>query len=103
MLAHHIKFNKKIVLLQKAFKSSVYLNTELDISFMKVTVLIQRAKCGRRSDMTLSICNITWFNINQSPDHRNPSLLTLRATYKLYLYKYLSKTQEKDKIIAVFK
>lgn len=93
MLVHHIKFNKKIVLLQKAFKSSVYLNTKLDISFMKATVLIQRAKCGRHSDTTLSICNIKCFNINQSPDHRNLSLLTLRATNKLYLYKYLSKTQ----------
>lgn len=94
MIDHKIKLNKKIVLLQKAFKSSLYLNTKLDISFMKATVLIEKAKCGSQPNMTLSICNIKCFNINQSPEHRNLLLLTLRATNKFCLYKYLSKTQK---------
>lgn len=103
MLAHHIKFNKKIVLLQKAFNGSVYLNTKLGISFTKAAVLIQKAKCGRQSDMTLSICNTKCLNINQGPDLRNFSVLSLRATIKLIVYKYLSNIQKEDKIIAVFK
>lgn len=94
VLAHHMKFNKQVVL-QKAFKTNIYLNKKLNISFMKATVLIKRAKCGRQTDMTLSICNVKCFNINQSPDHRNLFLVTLRATNKLYLYKYLSKTLER--------
>lgn len=106
VLAHRIEFNKKTVLLRKAFSSRVYLNTKLGVSFMKAAELIQQAKCGRQSDMTLSICNTTCLNINQSPGLRNLSGLSLRAASKLldslqvFIYQIYRK---EDKIIAVFK
>lgn len=48
MLTCHVRFNKKTVLLQKAFKSSVYLNTMQNISLMKAEMLIKRAKSVKK-------------------------------------------------------
>lgn len=48
VLTHHIRFNKKTVLLQKAFKISVYLNTMQNISLTKAEMLIKRTERGKK-------------------------------------------------------